>query len=149
MNLVGPQTLIQHLLIRGGRIVLAQLMHCFKLQFLRTRLRPDMKRRPILFESLSIIERALVTFLSQIPNTRYEHTSVQREVSSRIKSSRSSQCLVEHILERNPSWVEDISELYAYMEDWLNSSQQSCYGKMDAVLATKVLLTGDEKDRRI
>lgn len=58
MNLVGFQPLTRPLLARGGCNVLVQLIHCFRLQFLRTCLR-----------NFIIIERALV--ISQIPNLRH------------------------------------------------------------------------------
>lgn len=48
MNLVGIQPLVRHLLIRGGCSVLVQLIHRFRLQFLRTSLQLGMKTANIL-----------------------------------------------------------------------------------------------------
>lgn len=76
MNLVGTQPLVQHLLTRGGRNVLAQLIHRFRLQFLGIKLRLGVEQR-ILFEILFIIQRTLVIIVSQIPNSRHEYIAFE------------------------------------------------------------------------
>ena len=80
MKFGGIQPLTRYLFTRGNCNVLAQLIQSFRLQFLRTSLCSDMKSQRILFESLIIMERALVIILSQIPITRHEYHNVRRKV---------------------------------------------------------------------